>query len=461
MADIPDSERSAAKKRFIDLLERSIAHHLDEVEHDHPQGLHYRGTDLRPALEKKLFFKHLRRGHQRFDLSSSDRAGFVLDFGFQPNRLAVLKRQWKHAFARLTSGRLKPTTQRPQEQVAVFVSNKKFLPFVQDALSAQRCYTMAYAESEGIDRSLSPYNRHALPPLGNASGYLITHHYDVLRDLEMAHCFLEDQRPKAVLVMEGNSLYDNLVGLAAKSLGIPSVVMQYGWPFISHMGFQRFPYDHYITWGEVFSAARKPWNPSMHYHALGHPAFHTAENSSAGNAISFILQGAIGWIGQDTWKSFIASVRWTCEAFPDTEIWVREHPALPLSPAERAHISLPNCRIVTTADLTLNDQLEASMVTVTIYSSVAFEALAKQSIPVFFLDHMDIAITPDLAREGLAMEARSAAEFREIMQGVMTNATERTAVLQKAKDWTFRLYAATGKEARERIDTFLSDLSSQ
>jgi hypothetical protein len=220
-----------------------------------------------------------------------------------------------------------------------------------------------------------------------------------------------------VVVPEGNAPIYELVSRVAKTLRIPTLCVQQGWSPIPHSGFRNMTYSRMCVWGQGFVDLLARDNPGTQFVATGNHALTSTrqEDDRNRNAIAFFLQKA-HLITDKASNGMLRLISWSAHQFPDKEIRVREHPSAPLTAAELATFdALPNVRLVSAEEVTLDDALAGCRVAVAMYSTTILEAAATGAVPLILnvagFEHYH----PNIAADGAAVEAEDFAAARSAL----------------------------------------------
>src|SRR5207248_1848968 len=159
-------------------------------------------------------------------------------------------------------------------------------------------------------------------------------------------------------------------------------------PFV-HSGFRNMSYTRMTVWGEGFAQILRPFNPDQALVITGHHQLPATRLHSSpairGNhcAIGFFLQAPGRLISEASFSAFVSLIAATAEAFPDTGILVREHPAQALSTDQRGMLrSNRNLEFVDPATHALSDVLPRIGVAVSIYSTLTLVSIARGIVRV-------------------------------------------------------------------------------
>lgn len=451
MNSVPALNSSAFKARFIDTMQRSIVQHLDELEAENSEVFHYRGKDLRPAIEKKLYFRCLHDQQRMKAFHWTLQTDGEARVQIAPAVPSLFSQRFRHLVRLL----LKPVSKKrapSPSPLIVFASTEKHLRFAERVLDGCTYEAFSFDPKITPAKCLANYIGGSLPQLRNCSNYLITAHYDLLVEFELITRVIQISGAKQIVLIEGNTAHDCLFSIAAAGQA-ETVCLQYGWAFLQHLGFQNLPHQKMLTWGQAFSGALKPTNGNITFVETGHPLLETSKDQpdTTKDTVLIIMQAPVGWIGQDSFDAFVRAIQSVAERLPETPFMVRQHPSWPLSNEARSMLTSPNLEISDPYQTPLDTQLARAICTITIYSSVAFEAQLAGSIPIFALLDMDLEIAPDMVSEGLAEKANTEEELYRCVKRLVEDHDRTQAFRDAFESQRHRYFAQGGLESVRKI----------
>jgi hypothetical protein len=228
-------------------------------------------------------------------------------------------------------------------------------------------------------------------------------------------------------MVEGNSPQDEVLNQVCQQLSVPIICIQQGWSPIIHNGFRNMTYTKMLVWGEAFKELLQPYNPHQQFVVTGSHIIdcialpsHRAQLSHKG--ICFFLQGITRLINKNQWAEFLELVKWVATKFTHTRILVREHPSCPLSNEERAEFEqFPNIFLVPTTKYSIGEVLQASRLSVSIYSSTILESIAAGVPPLIFNATSLPRYLPDVQAAGSGIEVKDSESARNEIVRIMTD----------------------------------------
>lgn len=387
----------------------------------------HRGADLRHALQRALYFQFANDDALRVAW-----LGGALGDDWLADRLArhgLMKRARTLALIAPRMARDAMLGRRARASAPIGGSLEGML-----VASVIHAKFVRYVEALGLPRALYRYYCGTLAPLHDELGryglaallapsldwwrraidwrqpYLDA--YGLQRELDAHLAFLEATRPRAVVVVEGNSPSDEVMNQACKLTGIPCICLQQGWSPILHAGFRDFSFTKMLVWGDGFARLLAPANPRQRFvttgsHVIGGP---TAAGAFVGerSAVSFLLQGRSPMIDDVSLEGLITLVQRVAAGDRRRPVLVREHPSAPLATSTRRSLNAhPNVTIVDPANLSLQQQLAGSRVGVSLFSTTLFECVAGAVVPVAVNPGILRELRPSLAAAGVGVEVAS------------------------------------------------------
>jgi hypothetical protein len=238
---------------------------------------------------------------------------------------------------------------------------------------------------------------------------------------------LTENKPRSVVVVEGNHPEDELLARAAEIAGVRSICLQQGWSPIVHAGFRQMRFDRFCVWGEKFGRLLQPFNPQQKFVVTGNfrVGARGAQKREGVGAVSFFLQNGALMISPSAWKGMLEFIRWTADRFLDQKVLIREHPATPLTKDERALFSAHgNIEFCPSSGGSLREVLARTRVAVSFYSTTLIEALAHNAVPLIVNITGAPHHNPDLAALGVGMEVHDFCAARNAINRLLSGEDE-------------------------------------
>lgn len=446
--------------RYLHDLSTAIEEYTLDRERSDPDSWRWAGADLRHAVERWLFFRHVNnpelsalyedslngppaspvvvRSRVERDLVPLLTAGRI-----PPERIVVepdrhspgrLLRRAREALGRYRRDRRLPRPRRPAGgvELVVYVNHPKLVTYLQPVL-AELDRPTAFLVTPGS--TLGPFfaeqglpcvvskrirRRRTTHPAGAELGRLF-------RDFEAISRTLRELRPRCILLAEGNQVDDELINRAARRLGIPVVCIQQGWCPIVHNGFRHLTFTKMLVWGEGFVELLRPHSPRQAFVVTGNhtladpPSVATADRRT----ITFFLQCESMLISPAAWQEFLALLRRVAATLTEIPIRVREHPNHPLPQATRTELEgFPQVEMVPHPRFRVDEILATTLLSVTIYSTTILESIAAGVVPVIVNLTPLPRYSPDVAAAGAGIEVRDCEEAFQVLARIAGDAGE-------------------------------------
>ena len=256
----------------------------------------------------------------------------------------------------------------------------------------------------------------------------------------LMNSLFSELKVEGVVLLEGCHFQEQIIGEIAREHHFPSILLQQGWPSVMHTMFRRFPYSHFITWGDGFNDLWRRYNPVPEYCAGGYPY---PVKSKRDEAISFFLQAPL-FISDDVYYDMLVDlIAETAKKYDNRKILIREHPEFRMDISQKKDLSeLSNVRFVT--DCVLPDVFASSCVVVSHFSSSLIEGLAHECIPLVFDPTTDSQYLPDVEALGIGAIAKNPCDFFQKLDKVLSEADTYAGNISRSKD---RWYHAVGIDA--------------
>lgn len=443
---ISPSQSSHEAGAYISCLQISIKEYCTGFENDNTEVWLYNGFNLRPAVEKKLYFKLIDQRELRKTFASTgqiDIQNYLSDKTTNNSAVRHNLRKLRSAFDR------SQIVNRLGKTIAL-VSSQKHKSYCLEAVLVDELEVLLF------DDLILAYEKKSIPNKAASSNVLFKYHYDLLVYFEILQAFINDCHSSTVVFIEGNTPQDYIGSIISKSLNKRSVCLQFGWAFNVHLGFQNLVFDSFLSWGRPFSQLLSIHSSDTEFIDVGHPTLRISDKDRNDNCISFICQAPFRWIGLDTFNSFIDSIELTAKQ--GWQILVRAHPSWPLDAKVIDQLqAFDNVKIVDNSTLRLQDQLAESSLAVTVFSSVGFESMITGTIPVFTLFDMTIDLQPKFNIGMNQMIFHSMDAFLKQLSELRSRPDLVSNLRNEMIDLSQQMFSATGDEAKKLIASHLND----
>lgn len=224
--------------------------------------------------------------------------------------------------------------------------------------------------------------------------------------------------PEGIVLLEGCHYQEHILGEIALKNNFPAILIQQGWPSVMHSMFRRFPYSHFLTWGEGFNKLWKFYNPLPQYIAVGYPY---PVHQKCGDAIAFFLQSPLFVSNENYFLQILDLITETAIKYPNRIIFVREHPEYQLEQGLiRKMKSYLNIHFV--SDIPLAQVFATTKIIVSHFSSALMEGIAHGCIPIVYTPS-EFIYNPHIEALGLGMMAKTKDLFFKKLSYILRNET--------------------------------------
>ena len=264
-------------------------------------------------------------------------------------------------------------------------------------------------------------------------------------------------QPKGIISIEGCHNQERLLAVFAKANDVPSIVIQQGWPSILHSVFRRFPYNHYLTWGEGYHKYLEKYNPTTEFIPVGYMyKVKDTDCKDKKNSVSFFLQGPFILSDRFYYNDLLDLITTVSQQLPEISFCVREHPEFKLSPQIlQQWNSIPNIEIV--SDLELEEVFSRTMITVSHFSSTLMEGVVHGAIPLVYDPTTDSSYCPDIEIEQIGMISKTQEEFCEKLIYILKHReTFSQQIAQRKAKW----FLATGDETLDNMVNCINKITA-
>lgn len=483
------SSRKVAYFDYIMHLDRAI----DAVCQDlHAQGsLEIAGLDLTEAYKRLLYFRYrdsnllfesfatkagTPTGKQHFSADIERR--LALSLGGPPETMQLCKRTRLLEVARnakffvakraLLTGRVRAT--KSQVEFLLVPSGGKFFTVLAPLLD--RLGAGAAFLGEDVEDRARPRHRAIDYPshwrLASMSPWPFDPRgYRTLSSLcANLYSAISSCRPRCLVVAEGNSARDAIVGMIGKSLGIPVVCIQHGWSPFMHVGFKNMPYDKFCVWGERFRKVLETENASQLFATTGAHQLNDAQRSSTiRNSVGILLQnvpkkdGRFGLIDEQGWDRSLVMIREVIQKLPVIEFRIRPHPGSQQLDLNALGLDgFSNVKYLRPRQEAITEFFDAVDISISVYSTTLYESLHAGVWPII-LDVVGLpTFNPDIATEGLAGLASSSDDLVAQVERFYQSTDWRDRRLRALKSAAPEYFATTGGVA---LDNMVSCIRGQ
>jgi hypothetical protein len=497
LAEQPGRSASRDGYEFMLSLTDAIEESTGAFEDQHPGAFRYRDSDLRRAVERELYSRLSGRQDllHVYCAGGSDVAGVETALeadvvarllhhsgpvarsrGAGPWRAARSAR-WKLAPRRSVDRPLgaggSAGTSVDQAPVAFVLDHPKFLAYLEPVLGALRpASSLVISIVPGVDTSATAAGVRYIPahaarsmprPDMTRAGIGLAESWYLCSSFERLDAAISRERPRAVIVVEGNSAVDELTNQICRLRRIPCLCIQQGWSPIVHNGFRHMSFSAMLVWGEGFRELLRPHNPDQHFEVVGSPVFDARANGQSPHrhlhdlvdgapVVAVFLQGDSPLITGRHREALLGIVRETAGRLPQAYVLVREHPAHPLEQPHRDALGAISNVILAAPDrYPIGDVLDVSTLAVSIYSTTLLESAARGRVPVVFNPTALPRSAPDLEAIGAGVEQRDARAATETVVHLMQDDAARAAFGPGLAAFASRFFDGARPGAARRI----------
>jgi len=439
-------------------LTRAVEETTATLERGSPGAFRYRQADLRYAVERELYSRLGGRQDLLDAFAAGDQSpkpaktaveadviGRLLNSGGSLTQVGppLIRRtarslRWKLAPpARSERWKARPEDLPAGEAgetapVAFVLDHPKFLTFLEPILAELGDPPpLVISLVPGVDarptpvplRHICAYRSRSLPrPDMRQGGRGLAESWYLCSNFELLDAIIAHERPRATVVVEGNSAFDEITNRVCRQRAIPCLCIQQGWSPIAHNGFRNMSFSAMLTWGEGFAELLRPHNPGQRFEVTGSPVFDRHGEGSLAlqrlraetggrPAVAVFLQGESPLISRHDRESLMRIAAEVAHRVRQVSVLVREHPGHPLTRPERDALgAIPNVILASPDRYFIDEVLEVSTVSLSIYSTTLLESAACGRVPVVFNPTALSRSNPDVEALGAGVEHRDASE---------------------------------------------------
>lgn len=211
--------------------------------------------------------------------------------------------------------------------------------------------------------------------------------------------------PSYVVILEGCHEDMEILAQLCKKKSVPSICIQQGWPLFLTSVWRNMNYDYFLTWGEKFNMLWKEGKSQTSFIGVGY--LYKTGTAKKGSGITFFLSPPVVFMDEYHLKEFFKLINYCAEAFPHRNIYVREHPECKFGLQNKKDV-IEHPNVILVGDMPLYEIFGISEISVSIFSSIAFESIVHETVPCVF----NLTYTSNLENHGLGVEATSLQEAK-------------------------------------------------
>ncbi len=268
---------------------------------------------------------------------------------------------------------------------------------------------------------------------------------DLIAIYENVKLFVSHSNPKCIIIPEGNAPVYELFNLVSKKNNkIKTICIQQGWSPVYHNGFRKMHYDIFLTWGEEFSNLLQKYNPDQKFKAVGNHILKLNQTKKVKSSIAFFHQGINFIITQKDSDLFFKLAITLATKYKKIKIIIREHPSNPIDSTTKNELLQHNNIIFMNPDkYTLSEVLAVSKIAISVYSTVLYEAMVFDVIPLSFNTTSLPSLDPSLDKLNLGIEEKKIDKTINEIDTLLENKNNFNKILkniEKDKKKYFKTY---------------------
>jgi hypothetical protein len=248
-------------------------------------------------------------------------------------------------------------------------------------------------------------------------------------------------RPKCLLFAEGTSHLDEVISLAAKSLSIPTLRIQYGQTSFIDYSFCHMSFDYMLTWGEGFVNRLRPFNGDCAFVVTGNhqldglietevaPALTAFKGNSP---LALVFTQPLGLSAAMDHRLLADSIDRLLGMNASCKVLIRHHPSDWVRFLKRHYQNHERVLVTEAKDFALAELLRVADASFGFYSSTLGEGIAAGVPPVVYelpgreiffphpilLNACILVRTPTEAAKSLDLILRETADLSTIRDGM-------------------------------------------
>ena len=403
---------------YLDICD-AIAFYTKNICKINKKAFFYRGSNLRFAVErciyihcinsKELYINYIAKKNKKttklnnFVKYENDIFNIIFSkenykFNYSLKIVHSLTKKIIHSLRLIKIFKRKKSYFFSQKGLVIFnITNIKFLNYIKPLLrnleNNKKKYAFQTGSDENLAISIKNFNHKILniPHQYNFinhifSSIFLSDFLELLCDFDNNIFSLKKTNPKCIVTLEGNSPQDIIALEVAKKISIPCFCIQQGWAPLIHNGFRNMDFTEYFVWGKEFQNLLEKYNPKQRFIVTGSPYLSNLKSYKKIDklkTISFFLQDVSPLINRKAFLKFFELIILCSEKFPELNIIVKEHPSSKLHNNLKFKLSTrKNITFYNGKSTNLNEILDYTDITLSIFSTVILESIAKEKVPV-------------------------------------------------------------------------------
>jgi hypothetical protein len=476
----------------------AIDKYLQKEEAENPAVFIYKGSNLRYALSRALYFGYI-NDNDLFEVFRKYRLNIPI------GEIKVKNQTEKKLLSELCNGSIKAVQEKPisksikkvcrqslgfiikisgivntvrasrqfinarnqnglKPKILFSVINERFVRYV-EPITGRMATPLAFLTYNNEVVSYLKQNKKPFVPISKFGYFLerlsvkdgalrdfgVTDKYDLLFDT------IERISPKSAVIIEGNTPQDEVVNQICKKLKIESICIQQGWATIIHTGFRNMSYSKMLVWGEGFGKLMEPFNPEQKFVATGNHNISVSDSNSERDTVSRITifpQGMSSIISRQIWDNLLLLTKELALNYPQCEVRIREHPNHPVnlySQTDEARLKKAGVIFMSPGQYTLDEVLRSSDLSVSIYSTTILESIAAGVLPIIMNETSFPQYYPDVDKAGAGIETKSLEETKKVIGDFISGQRKISDFRTKMEEFKKLYFKADKKEAIQNI----------
>jgi hypothetical protein len=248
-------------------------------------------------------------------------------------------------------------------------------------------------------------------------------------------------KPSAIFVVEGDVPRDALLAEIGHILNIPIYCFQWGsFDDKVRTAFSEMRFTKFLSWGPMFEDQLKPFNPQQDFISFGPLSSNNLQRT--GNKIIFLSQPVALFITKNDQKMFTKLAISLAKKFPGRIFW-RPHP-MDLNNGKQL-LDLKNSKVhLFDPKESLSNQLQSSLLAISITSSSLMDALHGGVIPISFNTTCLKCYPYPIVELGVGFEFRSFDHALEQIADLINNQNKINTTLKQIADTHATFFSNNG-----------------
>ena len=278
------------------------------------------------------------------------------------------------------------------------------------------------------------------------------HVYHYVNTFDQLLSFLQ---PRCTLLLEGCHFQQEIIAVISKSMSIPSICIQQGWPSILNSYFRNMQYAYYFTWGNLFNRLWSERNEIPCFVPAGY--MYDILPSSGKKYITFFLLPPLVISDNAYFRMSLDFLMQCAVLFPEQLFCVKEHPEYRIPDDYRNQLHMHG-NIIDVSNEPLSEIYAGTMLVVSHFSSCLMEGIAHGCIPFVFDPASESRFNPDIENMGLGIIASNLEEAVLKMRKFLSTSVQRDCFLRKMNEIKDDLFASHGKDTRKKMVEYINNI---